>query len=360
MEENTRNPHKGFKVFIVILIIGFLFISIKSNRNKILDVFQSLSIRDKSLVLTKSIPIEEDINCINIYENTIIKNRHSTLSFLKLDGTLSFEKDFKFSNPYVYIRDKYIYVADKDNGDIYSLNKKGETINRIELKNPLFSLKETQNGLIAHIKTSDMESINILDNEGKSIRIHDINQGNILTFTMNEENSKYILSTLSLEGMLKSITKSYSIDGKELYSTEFPSEIVLFSEYVDKDIIVLSDKSLYYLKNGEIQWKRQFLLVKDILMDKDGIHLLYENNFETINLEGRTLNKLVFTKEYNTILSMDKFILLYGENDIVAIQEFKEIAKLNLDKKIIGVSGNKSIIGIHYLDNMEIYEIRNR
>lgn len=357
MEENTKDIHKGFKIFIIVIIIMLIFIVNKDSRNKVLEIIQTFTVREKSLILSDSIPIEAGVEGISLYDNMIIKYKYNKLSFMKLNGDLFFEKDFNFSNPYVYVKEKNIYIADKETGDIYCVDEKGETISRIQLSESLFNLKEIQKGIIAHIKTPDGEGINILNKEGDSIRVHKVNKGNILTFASNKDSSKYILSVIDLEGILKSITKVYNIEGEELSSIEFPNEVILFSEFIDDDIITLTDKSLYYIKDDKVQWKRQFSNIMDIYKDKEEIYILYENNFEIINFEGRTLDKFVFPKSFNRILKIDKYFLIYGDNDIVIFHGHKEIAKLKSPKEILGVSGNKSVIAIHYSDSLEIYEI---
>ena len=57
------------------------------------------------------------------------------------------------------------------------------------------------------------------------------------------------------------------------------------------EIIALSDRSLYLIKDDKIMWKKEFDLIKDIYLGKDKIYILYSNYLETIDFNGNTEEK---------------------------------------------------------------------
>src|SRR5690606_38858562 len=124
-----------------------------------------------------------------------------------------------------------------------------------------------------------------------------------------------------------------------------------------EEIIVLTDRNLYFINNGKIMWKKQFDLVKDIYLEKDKIYILYSNYLESIDFDGRVVNKVGFTEEYKKILSLEEKILLYGDNHLVIIQDGKEILKHI--EEIKKVFANKDEILVLGHEDIKIYEVSN-
>ncbi len=362
MEESKKKGNKKFKMFIIIFIIAILFFSKKENQEKLIEILNSIKINQKTLKLIESFPVEEDVKDLDLYDKNIMKWRDNKLSFLELDGTLSLEKEFNLEEPYIFFGEKYIYGIDKSSGDIYFLDKKGETINRIQLKTQIFNIKESHSNLILHIRNLNMESINILDKDGNLIGNNLVKDRNILTYSTNKDGSKYVLSLLNLkEGAIKSQIEIFDINGEKLASIDLEKEIVVNLEFTDnEEVIILTDKGLYYIKDNKILWKKQFDLIKDIYLDKDKIYVLYSNYLESIYFDGRTKSKMSFSEEYKKILSLDKHIFLYGDKYIVGIQDEKEILKYESDEKILGLYGTKSNLMIWNPNKVNIFSITNK
>src|SRR5690606_32293768 len=165
--------------------------------------------------------------------------------FLNLDGSIILEKDLNFENPHVVFGVKTIYLMDKNTGDLYLLNREGETIKRIELDEKIIKLEESLDGVIINTKSEDMESIQILNFNGEPIRKHNIDDKNILNYAVSENNQNYLISYLNLgEGSLKSDVLIYSIEGIELAKLDISEEIVFLNEFIRDDIILLTDMNL--------------------------------------------------------------------------------------------------------------------
>lgn len=308
MEENKRSSHIGFKIFIIgFLILSMIFLK-EENQNKIIGFLDSLWGKEKVLKLTDSFEGQEDIISMNVYDGNIVVWRNNKISFLKSDGTLALEKEFNFVEPSVYYGDKYIYIMDNSTGDIYSLDKKGQTVDRLQLNKEIYNIKETNENLIYHIKTFDLESINILNKNKVLIGNHSFENENILSYATNKNGNMTLVSLLNLKGdMIKSHLYCYGENNEKLNSLSFQGEILLFLEFTSKEeIVALTDKGLYFIKDGKIMWKKQFDIIKDICVWDNKIYILYSNYLETIDFTGRVENKIGFAEEYNKIVAFDK------------------------------------------------------
>lgn len=360
MEENKKTSHKGFKLFIIIFLILSVFLLKKENQNKIVELFDSLGNKEKVLWLTNSFKNDGDIEDINIYDDNIIKWSNNKITFMKIDGKIILEKEFKFTEPSIYFGDNYIYVMDKSTGDIYSLDKNGETVDRLQLNKEIFNIKVSNESLIYHIKSPNEENISILDKDKVLTGNHSYENKNILTFVVNKNGKTNALSILNLnEGMLKSQIETYGENNEKLSSLDIEGEIVLFLEFTSTDdLIALTDRALYSINNGKIMWKKQYDLIKDIYLKDEKIYILYSNYLESVDLDGRTESKLGFTEEYKKIVSFGKRILLYGDNNVVIVEGDKQILKHN--ENILGVFTSKNKILIWGPEEIMLYELSNK
>lgn len=361
MEESTKTMNKGFKIFLIILIIGILFFMKVENRSKLANIIQYITVKEKSLDFTNRIPLDKGADSINLYDNTLIKWKENNLSFLNADGSVLWEKEYNFVDPLIYYGESWIYTIDKDTGHIYSMDKKGETIYKVQLNESIFGVQESGNNLIVHIKTSDGESIKILDETGDIIRIHEEKDHNILYYDINKDKTNYSISILNMTGdTILSQLGIYTISGEKLEDISFENGIIIKSEFVGEDLLVLTDTSLNYIKDGMVKWKRHFPGIKDFYLDGDKALILYDKNFETIGLDGKTIDKFVFASEYTKIKAVDKLILLYGQKNIVGINGDKKVLDYKMDKEILGLYYNESTVYIYNAEEIEIFKLKTK
>ncbi len=360
MEENKKTSHKGFKLFIIIFLILSIFLLKKENQNKIVELFDSIGNKEKVLWLTNSFKNDGDIENINIYDDNIVKWSNNKISFMKTDGKIILEKGFEFTDPSIYFGKNNIYVVDKSTGDIYFLDKNGETIDRIKLNKEIYNLKESNANLIYHIKSPNQENISILNKENLLIGNYSYDNENILTFVVSKNGTTNAVSVLNFnEEILKSKLEIYGQNNEKLNSLDIEGEIVLFLEFTsNEDLIALTDRALYSIKEGKIKWKKQYDLIKDIYLEDEKIYILYSNYLESIYLDGRTENKIGFTEEYKKILPFGRKILLYGDNNITILEGDRQILKHNENMQRVFTSNNK--IFVLSSDEILLYELKNK
>ncbi|MCQ4922676.1 DUF5711 family protein [Tissierella carlieri] len=360
MEENKKSSLKGFKIFIMVFLILSIFLLREENQKRLAKILDFIGGKEKVLKLVNSFENEDDIQNINIYNETVVKYNNNKISFMETDGTLIMEKEFNFEDPFVHYGDKHIYVMDKSTGDIYSFDKDGKTIDKLQFGEEIFNLKESHQNLIYHIKNSDVESIKILDKDRVVFGNYSYEDKNILTCVSNINGTRAAISLLNLnEGILKSQIEYYGENKEKLGSLDIEGEIVVYLNFTSKnEIIALSDRSLYFIKDDKIMWKKEFDLMKDIYLGKDKIYILYSNYLETIDFNGNTEEKIGFTEDYKKILPFEQRFLLYGDDNIAIVEGKKEILKHN--DNIIEVFTSKDQILIWGPEEIKTYRISNK
>lgn len=356
MEKERENNHKVFKIFIIILIIGGLFLFKKENQEKIMGMINSITNKEKTLILLDSFP-KGDLVDLNIYDDTIVKWDDNKLSFLNIDGIKIMEKEFNFTDPHIFFGENIIYPMDKATGDIYYLNKKGETIDRLEMDKEIFNFEEINQNVIFHGKTLNMENVNILDGERIQIGHYSYDAEHILTYSTNKEGTKNILALMDLnQGLIKSRIDCYGENNEKLYEIEIDGEIVVYLGFTPKDeIVALTDSGIYFIKDEEVLWKKDLNLIKDIYLNEGGIHILYSNYLEVIDFDGKTKDKIGFIEEYKKIRAFKNNVLVYGNNNMALVQGEKEILKEEMEIRDIYTS--KSKILVLGTEELNIYEV---
>ena len=360
MMEEKQNKNNKLNFFIIIIIIGIILLfSKKENQEKFIGFLKSSKTINKRLKTVESIPINKDIDNIGFYEKGIMIWTDKKLIRLKSDGSKEWEKEFNLDDPMVTFGQKNIYVYERSTGDIYFLNGAGETINRVQLNAQINNLIERFENVLVHIKNPDIESLTILNRDGEIIENTLAKDRNILTYSMNRDNTTYVLSTLNLKWEnLKSEIQAFQLGEKLLFTTEFNNEIIMYTNFIEKNkLIVMSDKGLYCFDQENILWKKQFQLVKDIYIDKEKVNVLYGNTLETISPDGKIEYKYLFTEEYNKIIPYDKYLVLYGDGYIIGLRNGEEVFKYKSEETILKVVQGKENLIIIYDNKIDFMSL---
>lgn len=360
MEDNRSKSYRGFKIFILFLLIGIIFFLNRDNQVKFIDAYRSLTIRDKTLEKIKSIDLDRTSQRMGLMDKNISIFDDSKLTIIDLEGNLILEKDFNFTSPDLVFGDDSYYVMDKSTGDIYISNKKGETIERVSLGNSIFNLVEEDDNIIVHTKSDEEESIVILDNKGVFLRVHLVEDMDILTYNIDKNKDRYLISNLIIKDEVKSQVYTYSIAGELLSSSHIDNEIIIFTKFVKDDLIALTDKCLYYMRDNKIYWKKPLSKIKDILVYNDQIYLLDSDNLEIVNLEGRTMEKFILKEGFSKLINHDDLILVWGDYDLLGVQGGKEILSYRHDLPIKDLVINKYHLALVDNDSIHLFNIRNR
>lgn len=360
MEDNKNNNHKGFKVFVLLLLVGVIFFISKDNQTKFTEAYRSLTIKDKTLEQIKSIQLNPDIDKVGLLEKNIGLWSGEKLSIVDINNELIIEKQFNFDTPDIVFSENSSYIMDKSTGDIYIINNKGETLERVVLDKEISNLLVDEYYSIVHTKSYEEENLVILNNNGVFLRLHIIEDMDILTYHVDEKGEKYSISNLRVKDDLISQVLTYSINGELINTNEIQNEIVIFTKFVNDDLIILSDKCLYYIKDDKVYWKKSLSHIKDIIQDNEEMYILYGDSLEIINLEGRTTGKLSFTEDLRRMKYYKKSILLWGDYDLIGIEEDKEIFKYRHDEAIKDIIINKNYLGIVDNNSLNLFKINNR
>lgn len=360
MDDNKGKSHKGFKIFILLLLIVVLFFSNDKNQAKFIQAYKSLTIREKTLEEIKSINLDTNIDEIGLFDKDIALWGNNKLSIKDIGGNLLLEKQFNFVNPHIVFGQKSSYIMDKSSGDIYIIDKKGETLERINLDRQINNMLVDEDNIIVHTKDEDEENLIFFSSEGVFLRIHPIEDKDILTYDIDSSNDRYLVSHLNIEDQLISEVSIYSINGELIDRVQIPNEIIIFTEFLDEDLIALTDKCLYYINDSKIHWKKTFSNIKDVILKDDSIYILYGENLEEIDFQGRTKERFSIGKDYNRIKDFEDYILVIADDNLLGIQGDREILNYKHDSFIDDIIINKNYLAIIDEGSLNLFKVNNK
>lgn len=355
--------NKLYKFFIILLSIVLIIIifSQKENQKRFLNFFNRDDISNINISKKKTINLENIKDAIN-YKDVVVIHKDNKLIGYNYDGKVIWEKDIVLKDYNLYFGDMNIYIYDKPTGYIQFVNSSGNIFNEEYLDEEIIGLRKDNGKVLVHTRDEDTEKLYIINDEAEIVETNDLDLKNILTYTASKDYTSYGMSILNPERMKDSRFIAFKYDGLVLYRKEFKEEMVLYSQFLDTHrVVIMTDKNIYLLNDfeGNTLWQKSYELIKDIDVNENKINILYGNTLETISVAGNIDSKYSFIEDYNNVVSFDNFIIVYGEKDIMAIKDGKELFKEEVNSELVKIQPGKDKFIIIYKDKVDIYNIVN-
>lgn len=347
--EETKKVSKGFLIFVLVLAIAILVFLQEDNQEKFNNLFNKMTPKELELSLEN----EYLGSNLGYYKGSLIKFEDSILTYLNSDGEDVWIKDFGFVDPMIYYGDRAIYIVDKAAGDIYALDNKGNTLSKHQLFKAIFNLKETKEGIIVHLKEQGEETLVMMDKEGNELEEF-VAEKNILTYDLNNDNSSYVVTSLSLGNQLTSHVMVNNMDNDNIYKIDLKDEIVVFTQFIKNQMVIVTDKNVNIVQNKELKWTKEYPLIKDVFIKNNEIYLLYGDNLEVLDLNGESKLKITLGLEYNNIKPIGNFLALYGNQNLMFLDGENEVIKYLADSNIVKLYGDEIAMALKIEDKIQI------
>jgi hypothetical protein len=317
------------KIILTIIIIGLALmvgIQVSGGYGFIKDILN----KNETLFLTKTNEIELDSISTEVIlrKDCYYKKYENYIEIYDYNGALINKKEFQSFIEKVYI-DENKYVMTED-GNIYSLNL-NENIT-FDLKNKkIINIKEDYyTFLINSDNESNLNFLDIYDNESNFIGTLEYNQRKIINVQKSKNSNGIIVVSFNYEGagINTNISEYLPNELLKTWSIDLNGEIVLFAISQKEGLYLATNMNLYRLNSsGKILWKYGgFGKIKDFDIVGDNVVLLSESGntyLHLISKEGKVINKIESEYPYSTI---NKY------NDIVILTSNKYLSYLNGDK----------------------------
>jgi len=345
---------KKKKSLLLIILFFIILITIVSNtvfKSKINDLFFR---QDKSLQLVNNLNINwPEQGRIKVYDNNIIKYEGNTLAAFDLEGNQIWKEEINRENSLVYLGEDKLYVAYKNSGEIIAYGLNGIRLWTYDAMQELSQISERNGYLILFMETGEtIEQINIVNSNGKLKANTTVNMGSILSCNISPKSDGFVLTTLDISnGQINSNLIYYDMNGQEIWKDEYTDQIIYDVLFLGSDnmIVVYNNKIANISLHNELMWSRDVEGgVRDIEVSKK-IYLLHgqENPIlETISFNGRTVNKLELTNDFDNIYTYKGDVFISGSKNIAGVDDEGVFLKYDCEEDIkgIGAHGDNIII----------------
>ena len=354
--------NKLYKFFIVLLSIVLIIVIFakQENQEKFLGLFNRDDISNVNIDKKKTINLENIKDAIN-YEECIVVHKENQLVGYGYDGKEQWSKDIVLKNYNLFFGESNIYIYEKPTGYIQFINKSGDIFKEMNLDEEIKGLKKDYENIIVYTEKDSNEKIYIIDKNTNIREVNDLELKNILTYSASKEYASYGISTLNLDAKdMNSKFTAFKYGNQVLYRKDFNGEMVLYSKFLDTHrVVIMTDKNVYLLNDfeGNTLWKKSYELIKDIDVKDNKINILYGNTLETLAANGHIDSKYSFVDNYRKIVTFDNFIMVYGDNNIMAIRDGEELFKEEVKNKLIKIQPGKEKFIIIYEDKIDVYNI---
>ena len=302
-------------ILIILLIVGMtLFFSREENQKKLVNYIYSFDKTQKEFHIGE-IYEKEGIYYLN---GRFLEWNSEKLTLLDANEKVLWTKTFLFENPKIILNENRIVIYNEETGLLYLYNGNGETLLEEDLQKPIFNIKVSDQGLILHLKLEESEELlnyNFDTNKWDKVSFIDTFP---LDYWINNSNNLMYTQVKSKQNHLSSEVYEKTLDSTVL-KTELKDSLILKVLNFKGGYIILTDTGIVKIKSGEDSIVKDFDLVHDLLIDGDEIYILSGDNLEVLNSDLERVHKKTYVLSYTSLHRHEKYILLYGEKNIVAL-----------------------------------------
>lgn len=310
---------KKIKTIIIVAIILFilgmtLFFSREENQKNLVHYIYSFDKSEKAFNLVKSYE-KEGILYLN---GRFVEWNGEKLTLLDPSKKVLWTKTFLVDKPKIVLNENRILIYDENSGILYLYNGNGETLLEYDLKMPVFNVKVSDKGVVVHLKTDDSEKLVYYNGESDKwdeVSFMDsfpldywINNSNNLTYSQIDFKEDSLISELYEKSPENTLLKA-----------ELKDRLILKVLPFGQGYIILTDLGIVKTRPGSDNLSRDYDLVHDVLIDGDEVYILYGDNLEVLDSDLETLHKKTYPLSYTRLHRHEKYILLYGEKNIIAL-----------------------------------------
>lgn len=289
-----------------------------SEENEAREEFQiqeRAPIQAKIFQLVEKKPSQEQVFIVNSQIAIISEDK---LSAYSKTGEKKWEAQIHAPEPYIISSKDYIYIINKQKGDIAKLNSNNEITAVVQNLGKITRIKASDDYVV--FSTANSNEFKVLDSNLQAYSNFIIPNGDVVDFEISTDSKNIIVNTLHINKyQLESFILTYDIKGKIVGTADINQQIV-YSMSPGENMIVVSDTSLIsYDKNGSksSEIPNQSSLI-DVCAHKEKVYTLSisdeDSNFTDVNIYSQFLDRLALKELEQTkegIVANDRFCLIY-------------------------------------------------
>lgn len=328
-KRKRRKANKGLIIFELFLLGLILLVVFKGD---------ALFLLGKKMLKIEKLTLEPVIEIPYIGRNTLLQSsvfkannqivicEEAELKVYSLDGVLAYQGELNANSTFVKAGSTFYAVADRERGEVVTIDYKGTILNKLQNLGPLKDLEVLPDGSLL-IQLQDKKTIQLYSQSLELLLTTTIPSGEILEARAFIQASTIAVAAVETAGnTLSTVIYQYGLDGKLLGITNLDSEIV-YDLFADDKIRALTDTAFYSLTpDGVVLQKDSYEgLLHTYVSINGGLLLLTEALIEDILEDVKAYNFQTYDfKTYvlkSTPVSDDYTQLIMGESYLLAVSE---------------------------------------
>lgn len=286
----------------ILLIIAFILIVITIISPRMLNFLENaLGKMEKEMILLNEfeLPHSSQIKYAKL-DQQLIQYWDGILYAYRINGEQSWSINLGITNPTIISYGENAYIIDNNKKQIHKINKLGETVYSVILKDSIEDIKICDEGYVLIYYTPDkgpLRSFEILDNKGKKYGELLISEGEIINSTISGREGRVLVYTTNVvQGGIEGNLLEFNLKGNLLGSEKQGDRIPLFMKFdTKKNTVIIYDNEIVSIdQEKQRNWSNKVESVHHIAMEADDVIALHLSKVTNNSLiQGRGKNKIV-------------------------------------------------------------------
>ncbi|MDW5300439.1 MAG: DUF5711 family protein [Sedimentibacter sp.] len=337
-----------FILIILLILTGMLYLTYGREILSFLDEKKVYTM--ENVEITKIDTLED----FQFYNGGIVTYNNQKIEFFDYNNNKTWENENTVFSKQVFITDNYIFRCMENSIEVYDKNNQRFVISEITGDIVNVSRENGESYIIARNSTGQ-SLLYVMDDNNEIVVDNKIFKDIITGVSISDKSEGYSLITLNFENGIPINSLYFNLlDDVELWNTEIKNEILIKTQIVNNNVIVIGLDNIYYFNtNGRLMWKNNiYNKILDFEIDKDNqrIYMLYEQNnnneLMSYNFEGKVMDVQNSPADVNSLKIYNDKAFVYNDNIIYLLHSSK------MDKIYEDTEG---IISDFIVDNSSMY-----
>ncbi len=338
----------NFTLILIMVVTGLIYFTYGKEILTLLDEKKVYSIKN---IQTSTINTLDEYQFFN---GGIITYNNKKAVFLKYNGEMNWTNEDKEFAKQVFVAGNYIFK--KIENTVKVLDKNNQEYVIAEITGDLLNVSRENDKIYIVIRNEDGHNSLYVLNDNYDILVEDKRFTDKITgVSISDRSEGYSLVTLRYEnGAVVNTVYFNLLDDVELWKTAIENEILVKTQIVNNNVIVIGTNNIYYYNtNGKLMWKNGLfnqILDYEISKDEQKIYILFKrdsyNELITYNFEGKVLGINKVPVNAQAIKIFENKIFVNNENTIYLLHN-------NKTDKIYEETGN--IFSDFIVDGKDVY-----
>lgn len=332
-DQRGNNMKSIWKVILITLMIlvaaVMIFFSFEENQKDFVRYLDNLRPREFQFVEVDYLPSNgKELVFLN---GRVMYWDGERISVSDDTGKILWERTFLMEDPVVETSHNLISIYSRTSGDAMTFNHNGEMLSSISEDMELKWFKSSRQGSISHLYRDGSNILKTYDSGGNFIREFVFKDSFPVDYRMDSESLYVTLLKLDNNKIETGLVRMGN-DEEPIFSVS--GSILMDTISFGNDQIFVTDTGIFMSQGGEVVWKREYPLFKDMIVDGREIYIVYGDNLQVLDWEGNSIHKETLGIDFDSIHRHGKHMILSGEKDILAIKYLEHIASYGFNSRI--------------------------